>query len=153
MESVRDYPRPPRVEPSTRHVRVVFGGVTIADYVGPTGCSRRATHPSYYVPLEDVRTDCLVPASLATWCEWKGRAGYYDLVADDRRAERAAWFYPSPTRAFEVIRDAVAFYPGRVDACFVDGEQVEPQPGDFYGGWITSDVAGPFKGAADTASS
>ena len=150
MESVRDYPRPPRVEPSTRHVRVVFGGVTIADSRRTHRVLETSHPPVYYVPLEDVRTDCLVPASLATWCEWKGRAGYYDLVADDRRAERAAWFYASPTRAFEVIRDAVAFYPGRVDACFVDGEQVEPQPGDFYGGWITSDVAGPFKGGPGT---
>jgi uncharacterized protein (DUF427 family) len=150
MESVWDYPRPPCVEASERHVRVVFHGVTLADSRRPYRVLETSHPPVYYVPLDDVAGEYLEPAALTTWCEWKGHAGYYDVVVGGHRAERAAWFYASPARAFEVIRDAVAFYPGRVEACFLDGERVEPQPGGFYGGWITSEVQGPFKGAPGT---
>ncbi len=145
-ESVWEYPRPPRVEPSERRIRVVLGGETIVD----TGRSQRVletSHPPvYYVALEDVREGVLEPAGgRTTFCEWKGTADYYDAVAGGVRAERAAWTYRDPLPGFDPIRDWVAFYPGRVDACFLDDERVEPQPGDFYGGWITSEVEGPFK--------
>ena len=92
----------------------------------------------------------LSPGEGGSFCEWKGRAGYYSVVVGDSRLENVAWFYPDPTPAFRPIRDYVAFYPGPMDGCFVDGERVQSQPGDFYGGWITSDIEGPFKGAPGT---
>jgi uncharacterized protein (DUF427 family) len=150
-EAVSDYPRPPRVEPTDRRIRVVLGGETIVD-------TRRAqrvletTHPPvYYVPFEDVRAGALEPSDRTTFCEWKGSASYYDVVAGETRAERAAWTYRDPLPGFEAIRDAVAFYPAAMDACFVDDERVEPQPGGFYGGWITSELVGPFKAAPGTS--
>ncbi len=149
-ESVWDYPRPPRVELSGRHVEVVFGGVTIAS-------SRRAhrvletSHPPvYYIPRSDIQAKHVEPASGSSFCEWKGRARYLSVVAGKARAERAAWFYPKPNPPFAAIANAVAFYPSRMDACLLDGEPVEAQPGDFYGGWITSEVVGPFKGSPGT---
>jgi uncharacterized protein (DUF427 family) len=146
-ESVWDYPRPPRVEPTGRRIRVIFGGEVIVDTMRAHRVLETSHPPVFYVPLEEVTGGALEPSGgRTTFCEWKGNASYYDVVAGGERAERAAWTYRDPSPAFEVIRDAVAFYPGRVDACFVDDEQVEPQPGDFYGGWITSEIGGPFKG-------
>jgi uncharacterized protein (DUF427 family) len=147
-ESVWDYPRPPRVEASERRIRVILGGETVVD-------SRRAhrvletSHPPvYYVPPEDVAPGALSPAAgPETFCEWKGSASYYDVVAGGRRARRAAWAYHDPLPGFEAIRDAIAFYAGPMDSCWVDDERVEPQRGGFYGGWITSEVVGPFKGS------
>lgn len=145
-ESVWDYPRPPRLEHAHRHLRIVFAGETVAD-------SRRAwrvletSHPPvYYLPPADIRMEWLSPASGSSLCEFKGEAVYWTLAVHGRRAQRAAWSYPRPARGFEGLKDHLAFYAGRVDACFVDGERVVAQPGDFYGGWITSDLVGPFKG-------
>jgi uncharacterized protein (DUF427 family) len=150
-ESVWDYPRPPRLEPTTRRIRVVLGGETIADTTRAHRVLETSHPPVYYVPREDVAAGALVPSGArTTMCEWKGAASYYDVVAGGTRAERAAWTYHRPLPEFEAIADAVAFYPAAMDACFVDDERVEPQPGDFYGGWITSDVTGPFKGARGT---
>jgi uncharacterized protein (DUF427 family) len=104
----------------------------------------------YYIPPEDVRLEYLTPTRRSTWCEWKGRARYYTVTVGDRVAEEAAWFYPDPVEGYGAIQDHVAFYPGRMDVCTVDGEQVQAQPGDFYGGWITSEVVGPFKGGPGT---
>jgi uncharacterized protein (DUF427 family) len=147
-ESVWDYPRPPRLEPTSRRIRVVLGGETIVDTVRAHRVLETSHPPVYYVPAEDVRPGALAPAGgRATLCEWKGLATYLDVVAGGRRAERAAWTYREPAAGFEAIRDAVAFYAGRMDACYVDDEAVRPQPGAFYGGWITSDLEGPFKGA------
>jgi uncharacterized protein (DUF427 family) len=147
-ESVWDYPRPPRVEPSGKRVRVVLGGTVIADTTRTHRVLETSHPPVYYVPLEDV-----VPGSLersrgcVTFCEWKGVAAYYDVIGGGgRRVERAAWAYHDPASAFEAIRDGVAFYPGLMDECTLDGEQVEAQAGGFYGGWITSEIVGPFKG-------
>jgi uncharacterized protein (DUF427 family) len=151
-ESVWDYPRPPRVEPSERRIRVVLGGEAIVDTRRSWRVLETSHPPVFYVALEDVRAGALQPAGgRTTFCEWKGAAAYYDAVAGGARAERAAWTYRDPLPGFEAIRDAVAFYPGRVEACFVDDEQVEPQPGDFYGGWITSEIEGPFKGSPGSA--
>ena len=150
QESAWDYPRPPRVEETSKHVRVVFNGVTIAETRRAKRVLETSHPPVYYVPLEDVRMAHLVEVSGSSWCEWKGQASYYDVVADDRKAERAAWTYHRPSGGFEAIRDHVAFYAGPMDACTVDGERVTPQPGGFYGGWITSDVVGPFKGGPGT---
>jgi uncharacterized protein (DUF427 family) len=152
VESVWDYPRPPRLEPTSRRVRVVLGGVTIVDTTRAHRVLETSHPPVYYVPLEDVTPGVLGPAGHGgSLCEWKGAASYYDVVAGGRRAVRAAWTYRSPVPAFEAIRDAVAFYPVAMDECTVDGERVQPQPGGFYGGWITSDLRGPFKGGPGSA--
>jgi uncharacterized protein (DUF427 family) len=147
---VWDYPRPPRVEETAGHIRVVFDGVTIAETRRAKRVLETSHPPVYYIPPEDIRMSHLVAVPGASWCEWKGRASYYDVVGDDRRAERAAWTYHEPSGGFEAIRDHVAFFAGPMDACTVDGELVTPQPGGFYGGWITSDVVGPFKGGPGT---
>ena len=102
--------------------------------------------PVYYIPLEDVVTECLEPTDKQTTCEFKGRAGYYSVVVGEKRATDAAWHYPDPEPPFDRIKGYVAFYAGLMDACMVDGEIVMPQPGGYYGGWITSDIAGPYKG-------
>ena len=150
-ESVWEYPRPPRVEPSTRRVRVVFNGVTVAETTRALRVLETSHPPVYYIPPEDVRMDHVRPSRRRTFCEFKGEARYYDLEVGGRVVEDAAWYYPRPVRAYEALRDHLAFYPGRVDACYVDDEQVQPQAGDFYGGWITSDITGPFKGGPGTA--
>ena len=151
MESVWDYPRPPRVEASRQLVRVEFAGEVIAETTRAYRVLETSHPPVYYIPPEDVRGEFLRPSRRHTFCEFKGEAGYYDLVAGDREVRDAAWFYPEPTSRFEAIRDHIAFYPGRVDAAWVGDEQVQAQAGDFYGGWITSDIQGPFKGEAGTA--
>ena len=137
MESVWDHPRPPALEPERRRVLVVHGGVTIADSERALRVLETSHPPAIYVPPEDVATELLRPsAARATVCEWKGRAAYWDL--GDVRA--VAWSYPSPVARYAELRDHLAFYPGRVDACRLGDEVVTPQPGDFYGGWITKDV-------------
>ena len=151
-ESVWDYPRPPRVEPTSRRIRVVHDGVVVADSTRALRVLETSHPPGYYIPRDDVLagTDSSASAARATICEWKGAATYFDVVTPDRRVERAAWMYATPKAGFEEIRDAVAFYAQAVDECWVDDERVVPQEGSFYGGWITSDVVGPFKGAAGT---
>jgi uncharacterized protein (DUF427 family) len=151
QESVWDYPRPPRVEETGRHVKVIFGGEVIADTRSAWRVLETSHPPVYYIPPEDIRTETLTQTGRSSWCEWKGRAWYYSVSAGGKKAENAAWSYPNPTSGYEVIQGCVAFYPGKMDACYVDGEQVEAQPGGFYGGWITSDVVGPFKGEPRTA--
>jgi uncharacterized protein (DUF427 family) len=151
-ESVWDYPRPPRVELSSKHVQVVFNGVVIADTRRAQRVLEMSHPPVYYIPTEDIRMEYLTPTGRATYCEWKGRAGYYTVSVNGKTAQNAAWFYPNPTPAFAAIKDYVAFYPGRMDQCMVDGEAVQAQPGDFYGGWITRDIVGPFKGTPGTTS-
>ena len=150
QESVWDYPRPPRLEDSPRHIQVIFNGVVIAD----TRRARReleTSHPPvYYIPPADIRMAYLTRTAWATFCEWKGEAGYYTITVGDKSAPNAAWFYPQPTPAFAALKDYVAFYPSRMEACFIDGERVQSQAGDFYGGWITNDIVGPFKGEPGT---
>ena len=150
QESVWDYPRPPRLEDTKQRVQIVFGGVTIVDTYGAKRVLETSHPPVYYVPPEDILAGCLVAAPGESYCEWKGMAGYYTVTVGDKRAESAAWFYPDPTPGFAALRNYVAFYPGRMDACFVGGERVTPQPGQFYGGWITSEIVGPFKGDLGT---
>ena len=152
MESVWDYPRPPQLEAVAKRLSVVLGGVTIADTTRGHRVLETSHPPVYYFPRADVTESALAPArARESHCEWKGVASYYDVVGGDgRRIEAAAWTYHSPTPGFEAIRDAVAFYPAPMDACTVDGERVSPQPGGFYGGWITADVTGPFKGEPGT---
>ena len=150
QESVWDYPRPPRLEPVGKRLRVVLNGVTIADTNNGKRVLETSHPPVYYFPRQDVRMDLLTRADGTTFCEWKGIAHYHDVTADGRRARRAAWSYPEPTGSFVDIRDHLAFYAHLMDACFVGDEQARPQTGSFYGGWITDAIAGPFKGGPGT---
>jgi uncharacterized protein (DUF427 family) len=150
QESVWDYPRPPRVEPVPERIRVVAGGITIADSDAAWRVLETAGAPVYYLPPADVRMDLLRATERVTACEWKGAARYHDIVLADRVVPDAAWSYPEPSRGFESIRDHLAFYASRVDEAWVGDERATPQPGGFYGGWVTSRVVGPFKGAPGT---
>ncbi|WP_309070721.1 DUF427 domain-containing protein [Arthrobacter sp.] len=150
QESVWDYPRPPRVETYPGVVVIEFGGREIARSSGALRVLETSHPPGFYLPAADFAPDSLRPVEGTTWCEFKGEATYYDVVAGSARAERAAWTYPNPTVGYERLAGTVAVYPGRMDRCLVDGEEVQAQPGDFYGGWITSRVVGPFKGAPGT---
>lgn len=151
VESVWDYPRPPRVEPAGRPVRIVLGGVEIVRTDRALRVLETSHPPTIYVPVADVAEGVLrASAARRTVCEWKGAAVYWDVCGGDERRPAAAWSYPDPTPAFAALRDHVAVYPGRMDACHLGDERVAAQPGDFYGGWITADVTGPFKGPAGT---
>ena len=150
QENVWDYPRPPRVEPTSEHVQVFLGGELVADTTSAVRVLETSHPPVYYIPLEDFAPDVLVPASGSTFCEFKGQASYFDVVAGSTRAARATWTYPDPVPGYGLLASRAAVYPGKMDRCTVDGEEVQPQEGDFYGGWITGRVTGPFKGAPGT---
>ncbi|WP_438853982.1 DUF427 domain-containing protein [Agromyces sp. M3QZ16-3] len=150
QESVWDYPRPPRVEPIDARVVIEFGGERIVDTRDVVRVLETSHPPVYYLPIDAFAPGALAPTQGASFCEFKGSARYFDVVAGGRSARRAAWNYPTPSAGFESLRSRVAVYAGPMDACTVDGEQVLPQPGGFYGGWITSIVAGPVKGAPGT---
>jgi uncharacterized protein (DUF427 family) len=150
-ESVWDYPRPPRVDSSNEHVVVTHRGVVLADTTASLRVLETSHPPTYYLPRSAFADDVLRPGEGDSWCEWKGRASYLDLVVGDEVLPAIAWTYPTPSKGFEALVDHVALYPGRVERCTVDGEVVQPQPGHFYGGWITSRVTGPFKGAPGTS--
>lgn len=151
VESVWDYPRPPRLEPAALEIVIVFGGVEIARSARGWRTLETSHPPTYYLPRADIREEALAPAFGSSVCEWKGRARYWDLAAGGKRAARAAWSYPDPAPAFAPIRDHVAFYAGPLDRATVGGAPVAPQPGGFYGGWITPNLRGPFKGGPGTA--
>jgi uncharacterized protein (DUF427 family) len=152
MENVWDYPRPPAVDRCTRRVRIELGGVTIADSTRALRVLETSHPPTIYIPPQDVADRCLTPAiSRRTYCEWKGWASYFDVAAGTGEARSAAWAYAAPTAGYESITDHVAFYPGRMNACWLDEERVQAQPGDFYGGWLTGDIQGPVKGGPATS--
>jgi uncharacterized protein (DUF427 family) len=148
QESVWDYPRPPRVEKTSKKVQVTFGGVVIAETVRAKRVLETGHPPVYYIPPEDIRMEYLIPTSRSTTCEFKGKAIYYDIRVKTKSVTGAGWGYPDPAAGYEEIRDHIAFYPGLMDACFVNGERVRPEPGEYYGGWITGEIAGPFAGEA-----
>lgn len=150
QESVWDYPRPPRVEAVGKPVRVEFGGVILAQTTRACRVLETASPPVFYIPPEDVRMDLLRPSPGTTLCEWKGLARYWSVHVGDRVAPRAAWSYPDPDPAYRHIQDYLAFYPSKMDACIVGEEPVRAQAGDFYGGWITAEIVGPFKGEPGT---
>lgn len=145
QESVWDYPRPPRVEPVPERIRVVVDGVAVADSTRALRVLETAGAPVYYVPPADVLMDLLAPTSHRSVCEFKGEASYWTIVVSARAITNAAWSYPEPSPGYEAIRDHVAFYAWAVDGAWVGGERATPQPGRFYGGWITSRIVGPFK--------
>ncbi len=146
QESVWDYPRPPALVTSDKLVVVEAGGVELARSSRCFRVLETASPPTWYIPAEDVNFEALVHAPGSSFCEWKGAASYWALATG---GEEVAWSYPDPSPRFVAIRDAVGFYPGRV-ACTVDGERVRPQPGHFYGGWVTDDIVGPVKGEPGT---
>ena len=150
QESVWDYPRPPRIEASTRPVRILFAGEVVAESNAALRVLETSSPPTIYVPIGDIRMEFLIPSDNRSHCEWKGGASYYDLSVDERVSRNAAWYYPDPKPAFRALLDHVAFYAGRVDEAYLGDELVTPQGGDFYGGWITSDIVGPFKGEPGT---
>lgn len=150
VENVQSYPRPPALQPVAQRLRAVFAGLPIADT--EAGFRVLETHhaPTYYIPPSDVVMSTLVPTARETYCEWKGRAVYFDLVVNGRRSPNAAWSYPAPTARFEPIREYLSFYASSVDEAFVGAIKVLPQPGDFYGGWVTPNLTGRIKGAVGT---
>lgn len=149
QESVWEYPRPPAIRPDRRLVEVRHAGITIASTMGSLRVLETSHPPGYYLPPSDVRTDLLVPQPGHSVCEWKGEATYWRLAMDGDHGS-VGWSYPRPTPGFEEIAGYVSFYPGKVDACLVDGERVRPQAGDFYGGWVLDEIVGPFKGDPGT---
>ena len=150
QESVWDYPRPPRVEPTSKRIKIIFNDVVIADTTNAKRVLETSHPPVYYIPPEDIARDYLVPRFNTSFCEFKGTASYYGLFVEDEQVSIAGWYYVNPSPGFESIKMHVAFYAQYMDSCTVDGEEVTPQPGGFYGGWITSDVVGPFKGEEGT---
>ena len=150
QESVWDYPRPPRVEPTAERVRLVLGGETIVDTTEALRVLETSHPPVYYVPRSAFAPGSLEPAPGSSFCEFKGVAGYLTVRGGSAVADGAAWFYPEPSPGFEALVGMIAVYPGRMDSVEVDGERVQPQAGGFYGGWITSRVVGPFKGEPGT---
>lgn len=151
QESVWDYPRPPALEPTDERIEVEFGGRRIADSRRAVRVLETSHPPSYYLPLEDVDPEVLVESPHRTFCEFKGQASYVDLAVGEHRSPQAGWFYAEPTPRFAELTGRITFYPSRVDRCLVDGEVVRASDSDFYGGWITSRVVGPFKGPPGTA--
>lgn len=149
-ENVQNYPRPPRLEPVSEELRVVFADHVIAK--SAAGFRVLETHhaPTYYIPLTDIDDTALRPAGGGSLCEWKGRAAYFDVAVGTACAVRAAWSYPDPSDRFRPIANYVAFYPALMEACFVGDEKVRPQPGEFYGGWVTDHLDGIVKGAPGT---
>jgi uncharacterized protein (DUF427 family) len=150
QESVWDYPRPPRLEKVSERLRVIFHGKTIADTVAGYRVLETSHPPVYYILPQDLAQQYLRPVPGSSWCEFKGHAKYWSLDVGGMHAENTAWSYPAPSQAFTDIAGCLAFYASRVDECWVGEERVQPQEGDFYGGWITSRIVGPFKGGAGT---
>ena len=151
QESVWDYPRPSRLEDSNKHIQVIFNGVVIADTHHARRILETSHPPVYYISPEGLKLQYFTPTPRTTFCEWKGAASYYTIKVGDKTVPDAAWYYRQPTHPYEALANYVAFYPGKMDTCFVDGERVQSQEGDFYGGWITSEIVGPFKGGMGTA--
>jgi len=148
QESVWDYPRPPKLEPTNKLIEVIFNGVAIARTNQAFRVLETSHPPVYYLPPCDVQMQYLQLEPDHSYCEWKGIASYYSLSVNGKIAKKCAWFYAEPTAKFAAIKNYIAFYAQLMDACYVNGELVKPQPGNFYGGWITADIVGRFKGEA-----
>lgn len=150
QESVWDYPRPPRLESTSKYIEVVFNGVTIAKTRRALRVLETSHPPVYYLPPEDVLMLALRPTNRRTFCEFKGAAFYFTVSLKGKTVNNVAWTFPDPVANYGRLTNYIAFYASRVDACYVEGERVVPQEGDFYGGWITRDIVGPFKGGPGT---
>lgn len=149
QESVWDYPRPPVIRADMRRVVVLLGSSVIADTVHALRVLETASPPTFYIPEVDIHGDWLSWGRPQSFCEWKGAASYCDVHLPARRIPEAGWRYERPNSAFGLLAAHVAFYPGKLE-CFVDGERVRPQPGRFYGGWVTDEIVGPMKGEPGT---
>ena len=149
-ESVWDYPRPPRLEAVPHRLQVIFGGIVLADSMRGLRMLETSHPPTYYIPMSDIRMDLLSACQGTSLCEFKGRAEYFNVSAAGLQAAKAAWTYPNPTPAYSGLAGTVAFYPSKMESCWVGEEQVLSQAGDFYGGWITPNLVGPFKGGPGT---
>jgi uncharacterized protein (DUF427 family) len=147
QESVWDYPRPPRLEAVRRQVEVIHGGQTVALTLEPLRVLETSHPPVYYLPRDSIVPGVLVPTGRSSFCEFKGVATYFRVTMGSAVADDAAWTYESPAPGYEAMAGYVSFYPERVEVCLVDGEYVQGQPGGFYGGWVTGEIVGPFKGA------
>ena len=146
-ESVWHYPRPPLLEKITDHIQVYFNNELIIDSNGGYRVLETSHPPTYYIPYSALKSEYFKNAGGSnSFCEWKGAASYYSVCVNGKTAEKVAWTYKNPTGMFSSIKDHVALYAGPMDKCTVNGEIVTPQPGSFYGGWITSKIKGPFKG-------
>ena len=150
QESVWDYPRPPALERVPARLRVVLDGVTIADTLAGVRVLETSHPPNYYFPFDDILAGALLLDAGSSFCEWKGVAQYFAVQGGGPVVHRVAWSYPAPSPTYRALTGMVAFYAGLMDECTVDDELVRPQPGGFYGGWITRDIVGPFKGEDGT---
>jgi len=146
QESVWDYPRPPKIEPCSKHIKIMFNGIVAAETRRAKRVLETSHPPVYYIPPEDVKTEYISPAENKSYCEWKGEASYFHLTIEGKQAHYACWYYPLPVPAFEELKNYIAFYAQKMEACYIDDELDTPQPGKFYGGWITKNIIGPFKG-------
>lgn len=145
-ESVWDYPRPPRIEDFNGLIKIFFNGEVIAETLRAKRVLETSHPPVYYIHPDDVKKEYLEQAENHSFCEWKGEASYYHLNVNDKQVRYACWYYPNPVPGFAGLKDHMAFYAQKMDECYVNGERVIPQPGKFYGGWITKNIVGPFKG-------
>jgi uncharacterized protein (DUF427 family) len=151
QESVWDYPRPPAVRAIDAHVRIVHNGITLVDTRQAIQILETSQAPGYYFSRADIALEHLTQSRHTSYCEWKGQATYWAVLATTTPSVAdVAWSYDNPTPAYAAITGYLAFYPQKVDECWVNDYRVVPNPGDFYGGWITPDVVGPFKGAPGT---
>ncbi len=150
QESVWDYPCPPRIEPTNKSIRIVFNGETIAQTTRAIRVLETSHPPAYYISAADIRMEYFSSTSRSTFCEFKGAASYWSIHLNGRTSENCAWSYRQPSDGYKAIQNHLAFYPSKMDACYVNDELVQAQEGDFYGGWITQDIVGPFKGGAGT---
>lgn len=150
QESVWDYPRPPKLEKVNSSVEVFFAGKRIASSNHSLRILETSHPPTIYIPFEDIDQGFLIKSSRSTFCEWKGKGGYYHLISGEEKILDAAWYYPDPKPSYKELKNHLAFYPSKVESCFINGEKVKAQEGDFYGGWITEKIIGPFKGAPNT---
>jgi len=148
-EDVQSYPRPPALERVAQTISIRLGGALVAQTSGALRVLETHHAPTYYLPMTDVEAR-LRPVAGGTLCEWKGVAHYYDVTAGATTAPRAAWSYDAPPMRFAVLAGYVAFYAGSVDEAWVGDTRVIPQPGDFYGGWVTPNLDGQIKGAPGT---
>lgn len=144
-ESVWDYPRPPAIEECKRRIKIVFNSTEIADSKNTLRVLEKSQPPVYYIPPSDVVTEFLVKSETKALCEFKGVATYWDLYVGDKKSHDAAWSYNDPTSSYSSLKGYLAFYAHKTDKCFVDDELVLPQNSDYYGGWITTGIQGPFK--------
>lgn len=150
QESVWDYPRPAIWQDTPKHIQIIFNDVVIAETRNAKRILETSHPPTYYLPGEDIKLEYLVRTPRTTWCEWKGQCCYYDVVVGEKRASQAVWQYFRPSPNFVAIQDNYSFYANFMDACYVDDERIDPQAGSYYGGWVTKDIVGPFKGGPGT---